>query len=93
MTNESGAEKEQRINLVNDIVIAIGGSLNAYRREVVKDVFVQMSTFSVINALEDDLNKKMGAGFSSKRSQQRVVESLSVILGPGRIWRLKKSNL
>jgi len=93
MKNESGAEKEQRINLVNDIVIAIGGSLNAYRREVVKDVFVQMSTFSVINALEDDLNKKMGAGFSSKRSQQRVVESLSVILGPGRIWRLKKSNL
>jgi hypothetical protein len=68
--------------------MAIGGSLNAYRREVVRDVFVRCPPF-----LEDDLNKKMGAGFSSKRSQQRVVESLSIILGPGRIWRLKKSNL
>jgi len=60
MKNESGAEKQQRINLVNDVVIAIGGSLNAYRREVVKDVFVQMRTFEVIIALEDDLIKKMG---------------------------------
>jgi hypothetical protein len=34
MTNESGAEKEQRINLVNDIVIAIGGSPQHIRREI-----------------------------------------------------------
>jgi hypothetical protein len=57
-------------------VIAIGGSLNAYRREDVKDAFVQLPTYEVINALEDDLNKKMGAGFSSKSAQQRLAAVL-----------------
>jgi hypothetical protein len=66
-------------------VIAIGGSLNASRRKVVKDVFVKLRTFEVISAIEDDLHKKMGAGFSKKRAPHKSVAVLLALKDLGLI--------
>ena len=38
-----------------------------------KDVFVQLQTFEIVKALEKDLPRKIGLGFSSKKMQHRLV--------------------
>jgi hypothetical protein len=64
------------IDLVNEVVIAIRGSLDAYRRELVKEIFVQFPTYEVAHALDEDLSKRIGDDFSSSPEQQRLVAIL-----------------
>jgi hypothetical protein len=63
-------------DLVNEVVIAIRGSLNACRRKLVKEIFVQFPTYEVAHALDEDLSKRIGDDFSSNHEQQRVVAIL-----------------
>jgi hypothetical protein len=73
------------INLVNGVVIAIRDSLNAYRRELVKEIFVQFPTLEIVYALDEDLSKKMGDDFSSEEEQQRLVAILFALKDLGSI--------
>lgn len=50
-----------------------------------KDVFVKLRTFEVISAIEDDLHKKMGAGFSKKRAPHKSVAVLLALKDLGLI--------
>jgi hypothetical protein len=52
--------KRAEINLVNDGVIAIRGSLDIYRRELMKQVIVDAFTFEVARALDRDLSERVG---------------------------------
>jgi hypothetical protein len=42
----------------------------------VKEIFVQLPTFEVAHALDEDLSKRIGDGFSSEEEQQRLVAIL-----------------
>lgn len=65
-----------KINLVKESVIAIRSSLDAYRREPMKEMFVQFATFEVVRAVDKDLSKRLGDEFSSNDEQQRLVAIL-----------------
>ena len=65
--------KNDEINLVNDVVIAIRVSLGNYRRELVKKIFVDAFTFEVARVLDKDLSERIGDGFASKIEKERLV--------------------
>lgn len=72
-----------KINLVNEVVTAIRGALDAYRRELVKEIIVQLSALEIARALDEDLSKKVGDDFSSKEEQQRLVAILLALKDTG----------
>ena len=65
--------RHKKINPVNDAVMAIRISPQRVRREFVKEIFVQFSTYEVAHALDEDLCTRLGSAFSSKDEQQRLV--------------------
>lgn len=65
--------QEGEIDLVNDVVIAIRGSLDAYRRDLMKRILVDMFTFEVARALDRDLSERVGEEYCFAEQQQRLV--------------------
>lgn len=61
-----------KFNLVNDDVIAFRGSLNAYRRESVKNILADVFTFEVARAVDQQLSKKLVDNYTSNRESQRL---------------------
>jgi hypothetical protein len=59
-----------KTNLVNEVVTAIRGSLDAHRRKIMKCIFVQLPTFEAVRRLDRDLF------LSKKDDQQRIVAIL-----------------
>src|SRR5262245_33518363 len=56
--------RSTKINLVNEVVIAIRGSLDGNGREIVKEIFVQL--LEVAYALDEEVSRMIGDDFSLK---------------------------
>ena len=76
LSAQSCAVHSPEINLVNNVAIAIRGSLSNYERELVKEIFIQIPTFEVARGLDEELSKRIGDKFSSKEEQQRLMAIL-----------------
>jgi hypothetical protein len=72
-----------KINLVNEVVIAIRVSLDAYRIELMKEIFVDAFTFEVARAVDRDLSLRIGLEFSYNSDQQRLVAVLLALKDSG----------
>jgi hypothetical protein len=80
------------INLVNGVVIAFRDSPDTYRRELVKEIFVQFPTLEIVYALDENLSKRMGGDFSSKEEQQRLVAILLALKDLGSITSIDRGR-
>jgi hypothetical protein len=73
ISNMTGPRKGEEINLVNDLVIVIRDSLDAHRRDSMKEILVQSPAVEVALALDEYLSKTIGDEFSLKDDQLRWV--------------------
>jgi len=81
---ESALGENDEINLVNDVVTAIRGSLDPNRRELVKHIMVDAFTFEVARAVDRDLSERIG-DFPLDADRQRLVTVLLALTDAARM--------